>query len=96
MAKFYEVKKVSERLMESITDFMDEGIKSSYGSLDRLAGIDPETLSMIHKGKDLMDLTMEYVKVSTEAFAGLEALEEANNKLLIEMRTRLQLLSEKK
>lgn len=96
MGKFYEVKKVGEKLMESVTDLMDETVKASFGTLDSLAEIDPKTLEMIRKGKELMDLSMEYVKVSTEAFSNLEALEEANNKLLIEMRTRLQLLSEKK
>jgi hypothetical protein len=82
--------------MESVEDFMDETVKASFGSLNSLAGIDPQTLEMIRKGKELMDLSMEYVKVSTEAFSGLEALEEKNQNLLLEIKGQLALLCEKK
>lgn len=96
MGNFYEAERLGKKLMESVEDFMDEAIKASYGSLDSLAGIDPQTLSMIRRGKELLDLSMEYYETSMKAFSNLEALEEKNNNLLLEIKSQLALLSEKK
>lgn len=95
MRKIDEVRSLSNEIMETTEDFLDKMVQKTYGSLDKITDLDPETIELFRTTKELIDKSKKLVRVSVEAYTELSDIVGSFSGRLREIKSQLAVFVEK-